>query len=89
MLLRRRGTRTATGQLGTVRIGVGRLYAAALQAAPAGAPPPLLLPFVHAGMETVNPRGQALLAVGQQVRVLVGAPLDLAPLLEGACWLVR
>jgi 1-acyl-sn-glycerol-3-phosphate acyltransferase len=82
------GTRSQTGTLGRVRPGVGRLYAAAwAQSAERtpGAPPPLILPFVHAGMERVNPRGTARLHAGQHVRVLVGEPMDLSPLVEGAC----
>jgi monolysocardiolipin acyltransferase len=82
------GTRTLTGAMAPVRVGVGRLYAAALeQAARAApdAPPPLVVPFVHQGMEHVNPRGSALLRMGQDVRVLVGEPLDLAPLVAGTC----
>lgn len=81
------GTRSQTGVMGPVRVGVGRLYAAALaearRASPA-APAPLVLPFVHAGMADVNPRGTARLGVGRDVRVLVGEPLDLSPLVAGA-----
>lgn len=81
------GTRSQTGVMGPVRVGVGRLYAAALaearRASPA-APAPLVLPFVHTGMADVNPRGTARLGVGQDVRVLVGEPLDLSPLVAGA-----
>ena len=81
------GTRSQTGVMGPVRVGVGRLYAAALEQArrdSPGAPPPLLLPFVHDGMADVNPRGTARLGVGKNVRVLVGEPLDLSPLVDGA-----
>ena len=81
------GTRSQTGVIGPVRPGVGRLYAAALEEArrrsPA-APAPLILPFVHVGMADVNPRGTALLSVGKDVRILVGQPLDLSPLVAGA-----
>ena len=38
----------------------------------------------HRGMEEVNPRGQAALGVGKEVDVLIGEPLDLQPLLDGA-----
>jgi hypothetical protein len=68
--------------MGPVRVGVGRLYAAAVAAAPAGTPPPLIVPFVHLGMEAVNPAGRASLGVGRDVRVLFGEPLDLSPLVE-------
>jgi monolysocardiolipin acyltransferase len=81
------GTRSQTGAMGPVRAGVGRLYAAALAEAlrrAPDAPPPLILPFVHAGMERVNPRGTALLSTGNEVHVLVGQPLDLSPLVAGA-----
>ena len=81
------GTRSQTGAMGPVRVGVGRLYAAALAearlASPA-APAPLVLPFVHTGMADVNPRGTARLGFRKDVRVLVGEPLDLSPLVAGA-----
>lgn len=56
------GTRTSNPQqLGPVRKGVGRLVACSEV-------PPVVLPFVHAGMETVMPRGSVLPAVGKKVR---------------------
>lgn len=61
------GTRSADGvTLGSVRKGVGRLVAAM----PPDGPPPLVVPFVHRGMENVMPRGAVLPAVGQQVGAL-------------------
>ncbi len=58
------GTRSRDGvTLGPVRKGVGRLVASV----PEDRPPPLLLPFVHRGMEGVMPRGRVLPATGQQV----------------------
>lgn len=63
------GTRSRDGvTLGPVRKGVGRLVASV----PEDRPPPLLLPFVHRGMEGVMPRGKMLPATGQKVSMRVG-----------------
>lgn len=60
------GTRSPDGvSLGAVRKGVGRLVASV----PEEAPPPLVVPFVHRGMEGVLPRGAVLPATGQKVGV--------------------
>jgi monolysocardiolipin acyltransferase len=47
--------------MGPVRKGVGRLVAAC------GERPPLVVPFVHSGMEEVMPRGKALPNIGKKV----------------------
>lgn len=47
--------------MGPVRKGVGKLVASCDQ-------PPLVVPFVHSGMEQVMPRGKALPNVGKKVR---------------------
>lgn len=52
--------------MGPVRKGVGKLVASCDQ-------PPLVVPFVHSGMEQVMPRGKALPNVGKKVRRGVGA----------------
>ncbi len=57
-------------QLGPIRKGVGRLVAAAAAAAPEGTPAPLVVPFVHAGMEDIMPVGSKLPSVGQKVSTL-------------------
>ncbi|KXZ56767.1 hypothetical protein GPECTOR_1g691 [Gonium pectorale] len=75
------GTRSPDGRtLGGVRKGVGRLVASV----PPGSPPPLLVPFVHRGMEDVLPRGKVLPAAGNKVDVLVGEPIPVADLLSSA-----
>lgn len=83
------GTRAADpGRLGIVRRGVGRLYVEAAERArgePSGSGrAPLLLPFVHKGMERINTRGKAGLGVGNDVSVLVGEPIDIEQLLQSA-----
>lgn len=73
------GARQAPGApLGQMRAGIGRLIADA-------SPTPLVLPFAHAGMHALQPKGQTLpLAAGHEVHILLGEPLDLsAPL---AAW---
>lgn len=55
------GTRSRGGRMLPVRKGVGWLVAAA---AAQGAPPPLVLPFVHSGMERVLPKGASLPKLG-------------------------
>jgi len=64
------GVRSRTpNKMGHLRKGVGRLVAAAAaQATQHGTPLPLVLPFVHAGMEDVLPVGQMLPSMGQTVR---------------------
>ena len=47
--------------MGAVRKGIGRLVASCDQ-------PPLVVPFVHSGMEEVMPRGKVLPAFGKEVR---------------------
>lgn len=43
--------------------------------------PPLVLPFVHVGMDLVQPRGQPIPGAGKTVHVLVGPPIDVRDLL--------
>ncbi|GIL42918.1 hypothetical protein Vafri_745 [Volvox africanus] len=75
------GTRSPDGvTLGSVRKGIGRLVASL----PADAPAPLVVPFVHRGMEDVMPRGAVMPAVGQQIDVLVGEPIAVDDLLSAA-----
>lgn len=72
------GTRSRDGKsLGPVRKGVGRLVASCPM-------PPLVVPFVHSGMENIMPRGTMVPAVGQQVRVVVGSPIPVEDLLARA-----
>ena len=56
------GTRSRDGRMQPVRKGVGWLVASA---AAAGSPPPLVLPFVHSGMEHILPKGAALPKLGE------------------------
>ncbi|KAJ9526909.1 hypothetical protein QJQ45_017717 [Haematococcus lacustris] len=81
------GTRSRNPeQLGPVRRGVGRLVAAA---AAQGEIPPLVLPFVHSGMQEVAPVGSVLPRTGKQVYVMVGEPIPVEDLLREArtaCW---
>ncbi|KAG1668069.1 hypothetical protein FOA52_010479 [Chlamydomonas sp. UWO 241] len=79
------GTRSqGGGRMGAVRKGVGRLVSACRDARGRGSPDPLVLPFVHEGMEGVMPRGRTLPSTGQRVRVLVGAPVPVGDLLDAA-----
>lgn len=59
------------GTIATVcRKGVGWLVASA---AASGAAPPLVLPFVHSGMERVMPKGRALPKLGElEMRSVAG-----------------
>lgn len=72
------GTRTRDGRLQPVRKGVGRLVAACGHAAP------LVVPFVHSGMQDVLPKGSLMPRCGRDVRVLVGEPIDVSDLLAAA-----
>ena len=46
--------------------------------------PPLVLPFVHSGMDKVLPKGAKLPKAGQELKVLVGEPIEVADLLSQA-----
>ncbi|GAB4819514.1 hypothetical protein N2152v2_006560 [Parachlorella kessleri] len=71
------GTRSRTGKMLPVRKGVGWLVAQCEQ-------PPLVVPFVHSGMEKILPKGAKLPKAGQEVNVLVGQPIEVADLLSQA-----
>ncbi|GAX79696.1 hypothetical protein CEUSTIGMA_g7137.t1 [Chlamydomonas eustigma] len=74
------GTRSqGGGRMGPVRKGVGRLVVAAC-----GETLPLVVPFVHNGMDEVMPRGKALPNIGKKVRVLVGPPIPVEDILNTA-----
>jgi hypothetical protein len=63
--------------MGKVRKGVGKLVADCQQ-------PPIILPFVHSGMEALMPKGAKAPAVGKGVRVLVGEPVQVDDLVLAA-----
>eukprot|EP00983_Pelagomonas_calceolata_P074485 1152579-Pelagomonas_calceolata.AAC.2 len=73
--------------MGPIRKGVGRLVAAAAQqAAQQGGRPPLVVPFVHAGMEDVMPVGKLLPCTGQTgVCPCVVCPGVMCPGVHGVC----
>jgi len=48
------------GQMGAIRKGIGKLVAACEQT-------PLVVPFIHLGMDSVMPRGKILPSVGKEV----------------------
>jgi hypothetical protein len=56
------GTRSRDGRMGPVRKGVGRLVASCADAAP------LIVPFVHSGMQEVLPKGSLLPKANKEVR---------------------
>jgi len=64
-----------------VRKGVGRLVAAAAEGSQHA---PLVVPFVHSGMEGVMPVGSSLPAFDGKVRVVVGEPIRVDDLLAAA-----
>lgn len=68
------GTRGKDGKMGPIRRGIGHLASSCDT-------PPLVLPFVHSGMEGILPRGANLPQVGQKVRVLFGEPIEFQDLL--------
>lgn len=57
------GTRSRDGKMGPVRKGVGRLVASCAEA-------PVIVPFVHSGMEEVLPKGSLLPKANKEVRGL-------------------
>lgn len=76
------GTRSRDGgaTLRRAKRGVGWL---AGEAAKGAAADPVIVPFVHDGMQNIQPRGKAP-RTGQTVRVLVGEPVEIGDLLA-AC----
>ena len=73
------GTRSKDGRVRPARKGVGRLAVGVMRAAAGvGGPPPLLVPFAHAGMLGVTPPGAVVPRPGGTVRVAVGAPISVA-----------
>ena len=69
-----------SGTLLPVRWGVGALVCECVSR---GAPPPSILPFHHAGMGAVMPRGARVPRVGQRVTVTVGEEIDVSDLARG------
>lgn len=69
------GTRSKDGSIGKVKRGVGRMVAAADI-------PPVVVPFVHSGMENVMPKGSLFPRTGQTVKVVVGEPIPVDDLLR-------
>ncbi|MEW5301950.1 MAG: hypothetical protein WDW36_004773 [Sanguina aurantia] len=68
------GTRSRDGALGPIRKGVGSLISST-------ATPPLVVPWVHRGMDRVLPRGKMLPAFGNEVQIIVGKPIPMEDLL--------
>jgi monolysocardiolipin acyltransferase len=58
------GTRSRDGKMGPVRKGVGRLVASCAESQP------VIVPFVHSGMEEVLPKGSLLPKANKEVRDL-------------------
>ncbi|OSX79318.1 hypothetical protein BU14_0082s0082 [Porphyra umbilicalis] len=90
--------RVAQEGMAYARHGLGKMVVTAMEAAPAGTPPPTLLPVYHEGVERVMPQDGAtheLLSVaprlGQTAYVMVGEALDLVPVLaaHAGCFAAR
>jgi monolysocardiolipin acyltransferase len=62
------GTRTASGEIGTFRIGTGKLIADA-------EPSPYVVPIFHRGMERMLPLGTRVPRFGNRIDIIVGEPL--------------
>eukprot|EP00899_Mesostigma_viride_P018818 jgi/Mesvir1/26938/Mv20659-RA.1 len=71
------GQRSRNGgeQLSAMRRGVGRLVSDLDT-------PPLIIPFVHAGMHAIIPVGSSIPSAGNKVSVLIGEPVDVSDLLS-------
>ena len=69
-----------SGSLLPVRWGVGALVCDCVAR---GAPPPHILPFHHAGMGAVMPRGSRVPRTGHTVTVTVGEGIDVSDLARG------
>ncbi|KAL3699792.1 hypothetical protein R1sor_017814 [Riccia sorocarpa] len=69
------GSRSRDGNLALFKRGVGRLVLDAEKL-------PLVVPFIHSGMEEVMPIGQKHFSVGKKVTVLIGDPVSLDDLVK-------
>lgn len=69
-----------SGVLEPVRWGIG---AVVCECVLRGAPAPTILPFHHAGMSDIMPRGARVPRVGKQVVVTVGEAVDVSDLARG------
>eukprot|EP00899_Mesostigma_viride_P028638 jgi/Mesvir1/895/Mv17457-RA.1 len=69
-----RRSRDGGQKLGPMRRGIGRLVSDLDT-------PPLIIPFVHTGMQAIQPVGASLLSAGHKVTVLVGDPVDVSDLM--------
>eukprot|EP00116_Pleurobrachia_bachei_P011353 sb/3471615/ len=64
-----------TRELLRIKWGVGRLAMDSCR-------PPVIIPWVHRGMENVLPLHHTVPKIGNKISVEIGKPLDTAPLLE-------
>ncbi|BBN00060.1 monolysocardiolipin acyltransferase [Marchantia polymorpha subsp. ruderalis] len=69
------GSRSRDGNLALFKRGVGRLVLDAKSL-------PLVVPFIHSGMEDVMPIGQKHFSMGKKVTVIVGDPIELDDLVQ-------
>ena len=72
-----------------VRRGVGHLFSATLLSGTGASrrrdgPLPLVVPFVHSGMEHIMPKGTLVPRIGQHVTVLVGSPISMDDIVDEA-----
>ncbi|GBG61250.1 hypothetical protein CBR_g19782 [Chara braunii] len=72
------GSRSRDGgrTLGSMKRGIGRLVLDAKET-------PMVVPFIHKGMEAIIPVGQSLPKVGKKIAVLVGDPIPIDDLMQG------
>jgi len=68
------GRRSLSGDLLTTRYGVGKLIADP-------AVTPIVIPYVHHGMQEILPKGRTHLGLGHHLYILVGEPIDLSDIL--------
>ena len=70
------GTRSQDGAIQPMKLGVGRMVTDASVT-------PLVVPFVHHGMENILRRGEWVpVNVGQNLGIIVGDALDFQPLID-------
>jgi monolysocardiolipin acyltransferase len=69
------GTRSSDGKLQRMRIGVGALVAEVK-------PTPIVVPMFHHGLQNVVQRGKKGLGTGQDVKIVLGDPIDFSDILK-------
>eukprot|EP01026_Neomeris_dumetosa_P081466 TRINITY_DN9160_c0_g1_i14.p1 TRINITY_DN9160_c0_g1~~TRINITY_DN9160_c0_g1_i14.p1 ORF type:complete len:420 (-),score=32.96 TRINITY_DN9160_c0_g1_i14:418-1629(-) len=71
------GTRTKDGKIQNLKKGVGKLIRSCTTT-------PLIVPIIHTGMDKLFPKGSKIPVPFQEIRVIIGDPIDVQDILQTA-----